>query len=458
MAKIISKARFDALSFSRSPQAQFFAQELEWFSDEQENVIATLIRDKIDGDYGFIILGRDELAMFRYIEGDVRYEHINEARALLKEKLNEYTLRKDIIFPQGDNKRKKNVIYEQIVSDNKLNPYFKTLMESEGFSPAKEIIGEIVYAFEDPDGNYIEQFQSSGFNSRIWELYLYALLHEEDFEIGRDYSAPDYLCHKFGRTDITICIEAVTVNPTEGGPEQLPTSTQDIQNKLKDYIPIKFGSPLYSKLRKRYWELDHVKGKPLVFAIEDFHQTGSLLWSGSALIDYLYGYRWSWKKDEKGNLLIIPEKIDKHKYGDKEIPSGFFFLPDAQYISAVLYSNSATISKFNRMGKLAGFGSPRVTMVREGMYHNHDPNASEPLLFRVEVSPETYTETWAEGLSMYHNPRALYPINPNLFPDIAHHYFYDKKIISETPEFHPYSSVTFIKINNLFVHSRSLYF
>ncbi|MFA4839875.1 MAG: glycosaminoglycan attachment protein, partial [Candidatus Neomarinimicrobiota bacterium] len=57
-------------------------------------------------------------------------------------------------------------------------------------------------------------------------------------------------------------------------------------------MPIRFGSPLYSKLQKRYWDLPHVTGHPLVFAIADFHDDQSMLWSSTSLIDYLYGFRY----------------------------------------------------------------------------------------------------------------------------------------------------------------------
>lgn len=244
-----------------------------------------------------------------------------------------------------------------------------------------------------------------------------------------------------------MCIEAVTVNPTGGTePDEPPSSPEEVQERSRDYMPIKFGSALFSKLRRRYWEKKHVAGHPLIFAIEDFHQPGSLLWSRIALVTYLYGYRHTWGKDKNGKRTITPEKIETHQYGDKKIPSGFFFLPEAENVSAVLFSNSATISKFNRMGKLAEFGSPRVRMIREGTCHNHDPNAAEPLRFVVEVNPSSYDELWGEGLSMYHNPRAAIPVDPALFPNIAHHWFEDGQIAGDLPEFFPYGSVTHIWI------------
>ncbi|MFH0921605.1 MAG: glycosaminoglycan attachment protein, partial [Fibrobacterota bacterium] len=119
---------------------------------------------------------------------------------------------------------------------------------------------------------------------------------------------------------------------------------------------------------KRYWELPHVNNNPLVLAIADFHDDQSMLWSSTALINYLYGVKHSFHHDDNGQLIIKPIKIQTHSVGEKEIPSGFYFQTDAEYISAVLFSASATISKFNRMGRQAGFKDPNVLMIRMGTF------------------------------------------------------------------------------------------
>ena len=444
--KTINKARFDALAYSRSPHTFFYSEELSWFSDEQENIIGTVIIDKTDNDFGFIVLGRDERSLFRCVDNEINFETVGQAETALKKKISEYSSSGQSVFPQGDSFKKKNLIFQQIVSEGKLHRHFKTLSSNKGYSPAKEIIKEIAYAFIDLDGNFIQQFQSDGFNARIWELFIYAFLHEENFDLRNDiFPAPDFNCTKFG---IDISIEAVTVNPTENETDQdILLKPDEIQEKLKDYMPIKFGSPLFSKLKKKYWEKEHVKGHPLIFAIQDFHNDTSMLWSRTALIDYLYGVRHKWEKDSSGNLTIISEKIEKHCYDGKEIPSGFFFLPDSENISAVLFSNSATIAKFNRMGWLAGFGNPKVNIIREGTCHNHDPNATEPLQFKINIADERYQEAWGQGLSLYHNPKAKYPTPPDLFPSIGHHFFEQQKIVSYLPYFYPYASFTYININ-----------
>jgi len=41
-AKTISKARFDALTFSKSPTVELFVEEKEWYADQDENVLGVV--------------------------------------------------------------------------------------------------------------------------------------------------------------------------------------------------------------------------------------------------------------------------------------------------------------------------------------------------------------------------------------------------------------------------------
>lgn len=313
------------------------------------------------------------------------------------------------------------------------------LATSKGFSPAREIMSEIAYSFEDPDGNYIQQFQTKGFDARLWELFLYALLRENNFFIDRKFTAPDYLCERYGRT---VFLEAVTVNPTQGdGNIQPSPETEASRERLASYAAIKFGSALFSKLSKRYWELNHVRGMPLVFAIADFHQPHSMLWTHPFLWQYLYGIRVDEQQGKEGSEVSYGH-IMEHTFDEKRIPSGFFFQSECENVSAVLFSNSGTISKFNRMGKLAGFGDPDIKMIRTGMRYDRDENSREPKKFVMRVEEGECSETWSEGVSIFHNPNAKYPLDAGLFPTAGHHYQKDGKVDSYLPDFFPIVSVT----------------
>src|SRR4029453_11466817 len=70
----------------------------------------------------------------------------------------------------------------------------------------------------------------------------------------------------------TFSWRQLQVNPSDTPPEL----TEDNREQyFMEYVPIKFGSALRSKLLKCYWDLPHVHGKPLVIAIQDFHAHGA---------------------------------------------------------------------------------------------------------------------------------------------------------------------------------------
>ena len=208
-------------------------------------------------------------------------------------------------------------------------------------------------------------------------------------------------------------------------------------------MPIRYAGPLTAKLSKRYWEKENVRGRPLAFAIQDFHAPNSMLMSRTALPIYLYGMTWDWEKEASGKLIITPKKISEHVYGQKTVPSGFFALPGAENISAVIANASATVSKFNRMGVLAGFGSKRVHMVREGTAANPDPNSELPAVFVHDVNAPDYSETWVEGMDVFHNPKATHPLDPAMLPGAAHHWLRDDgQLESRVPKWQPFGSLT----------------
>lgn len=437
--------RFSALvGPSRTPGAAYISKELAWFSNSDESILGSILLDIEDNEFVSILLGRDEGRKFRLFDLETGIKSARKAQEWLSRRMEHHTASGKKVFEQGDFTGEVMDLFTPIVEDKKLHPFFLRLRDEPSFSSAKEIIAEMAPHFVDIDGNYVEQFQSTGFDARLWELYLNAYLVEEELFFNREHYAPDFLVQKFGKT---VAIEAVIVGRKETVTDETinrpiePMPPEELIKKTMDEMPIKFGSPLFTKLKKEYWKLDHVAGNPLVIAIADFHDNQSMTWSGTALINYLYGVRHEFSKDEEGNLIISPLKIETHQVGSKVIPSGYFFQPDAENISAILYTAGGTISKFNRMGKQAGFGSASVIMQRMGTHHDHDPNASLPKMFSYEVN-EQCEETWGEGVSMYHNPNALHPVPRELFPSIAHHRFEDGQIVSVLPEFHTYASQT----------------
>ena len=126
----------------------------------------------------------------------------------------------------------------------------------------------------------------------------------------------------------------------------------------------------------------------------------------------------------------------------KRISAGFFTLPGVEHISAVLANPGGTISKFNRLGFLAGFGDRDIRMVRAGVCLRNEPLNLEA--FSQEVHSPDYAETWVEGLSVFHNPTAEHPLPEAMIPNAAHWISRDGRILADMPSFHPIGEKTYI--------------
>jgi hypothetical protein len=329
--KPLTRERYNAfVAWTRSPVADAVGVEIAFYSTLDEHVLGVLVIDRADRDHGYIVLARDEKGRYRGIDVNVSMSRSNAQRALLK-KLKAHFDSKQTIFPQGDADRDKAGVdlFTPVVAPEKISPTFELIRTGEHWKPARSIMSEMMRHFRDVDGNFVEQFQTTGFDSRLWELYLYAALLEEGLFVEKPNPAPDFMVSRNGKK---VFIEAVTANPTANEslpkPEEEPVirTPEEIKQLLSTKIPIKFASPLWSKLTRKnpYWEMKDVAGHPLVFAIADFHEKQSMTWTSTALIDYLYGIHHDFTRDEHGQLIISPVEIKMHEHEGKQIPSGFF--------------------------------------------------------------------------------------------------------------------------------------
>lgn len=449
--KPLSLLRFDSLaSYARAPRARLIGDEVAWYEHADERVLGMIVRDKADQDFGGMVFGQDRRLRYRWISATPAwYDSINHCRVGLRREMERQAHLSDEEYYQADEKGDPVDFFTPIVDAAKLHASFISLNGLVGYSSAKGIIEPMMRWYEDADGNFVEQFQSTGFDARIWELYLFAAFTEVGYEIERIHAVPDFCCSSpFGEFNV----EAVTANPSKDKKgNMIPEPPQETEEQkiayLKEYMPIKFAGPLTGKLKKKYWEKEHVADRPLLFAIHDFSSPASMTRTSSALQLYLYGYDYDWEKEADGTLVMIPKRVDWHVWGDKKVEAGFFRLSDSEQVSAVLFSNSGTISKFARMGALAGFGSDKVQLVREGTWMDPDPNVTAPQYRRQNVRDLGYAESWAEGISIFHNPNALKPLDPELFPGAAHHWLAeDGTLYTEMPDDFPLASFTHLLV------------
>jgi hypothetical protein len=441
----LSMRRFDALAgYARSPRILQLVREIEWLETADERVLGVVTVDRIDHDYGWVALGRDEKLRFRAINVNASLPDANAARAQLVAEMEKQANAPDTAFHQGDSDGLPVDFFKVLRADNRIHPTFKVLAKEEKYSPARELISGMMRFHEDADGNFIEQFQTTGFDSRLWELYLFATFNELGYARTPEVAVPDFLLSGIMGQ---IGVEATTTNPPKNGIIPRPTTRDEFIAYLQEYIPIKLARSLNRKLNRKnpYWDAPEMQDVPFLIAIQDFHCPGSMRLIVPAATEYVFGVRHS---IHNGELRI--ERIQEHRYENFVEQSGFFQLPGAENVSAVMLNPQGTITKFNRMGYLAGFGNHRVQMVRTGIRRGeHDLENPMPKFFKQTVHDPSYTESWVEGMVVLHNPNARIAIDPILIPGACHEFLQpDGRIMSMLPDFHPYFSQTQIYLND----------
>lgn len=430
MFQPISKETFESRFYGRTPFVRLFSTELEWFIQERGDVtlLAVMLRCEIDNDFNAIVLGRDLGRRYRAIHiivsestRDELVQELNESAAGL------FAAHVDGLFPQGD-ESVPFAIFDPKVPEARRNRYYQLLTEDPVHFPSRVMMEELALWFKDPDGVFIRALQGNEFNSRLFELYLHAVFYELEFEIDRSHPQPDYcLCKGTSQ----LFIEATTVAEDESiQPSPLnPETLRDIQRHAAEVMPFKFSRALLNKVKHRpeperlhYWQLKHVCDHPFVIALQDYSRPMSMVFSSLALQEYLYGLR----VHEDGDI----EALERHVLGERSIPSNFFSQDRHRHVSAVMLATQATIPKFNRMGRLAGLRSPNSIAIVTGSRTDHE---GVPRPFRSVVERRNYIELWHEGIYIFHNPRAVQPLDPDLFPHVIHVFQKDNGIEQWVP-------------------------
>lgn len=435
----ISRARFDAYAgFSRQPGVQLLTRELAWFESDSGAVLATLLLDT-DEEYLAVLFARDLMNRFRWVKQTSFYADAASAVAAIGPLMDQVESHLERERVQGDETKPVD-FFTPVVKTERFHESFRQLAFGDGFSSARELITVMMRWYGNQDGNYVEQFQTTGFDARVWELYLFATLVESGHAVSQPDPAPDF--HARGLHG-QFYLEATTINPSvvngQPAPSQKPQTESELADYVSNYLPVRFAGPLTAKLKKRYWEHPGVKGVPLVLAIQDFHDEMSMTYSGVSLPRYLFGLAFVKENTEHG-VAVTPHPITHHRWKDKEIESCFFDQEDAEHISAVVFNGSGTLAKFNRMGVKVGLGASTVTLVHSGIRMSSNGEPTE-VNFNSRVT-EGYEESWIDGMNVYHNPNALSPLDPGLLPGAAHHYRSGTDIESIIPHGHMISSRT----------------
>ena len=397
-----------------------------FFSADNERLIGAVYYIREPDKFAYILLARDKFERYQGFDNRGVFSTARAAERAIVKRLSALEKEPTPEVPMRPDTRKGVDLFARLPRA-KLNPKFVGLRDTRNSSAAREILREISHWAVDLDGNLVRDFQTTGFDARVWELYLLTAFRATDFGFDRSAATPDF---RLLRDNARVFVEAVTANPTDGTEynikEKPPDPPEEFWRYLEHDMPQKFGSPLISKVRKRYWEQPDVSGHPFVLAIADFHAPASMTWSRPALPFYLYGIGVDVGEGPGGNKPPPRVKqLKEHVVGSKKVPANFFAQPDVQNVSAVLHSNAGTIAKFNRMGVLAGFGDPEVSLLRHGGFEDLTPGAVKPTFFEFNIEDPAYREGWADEIEIFHNPNAAVPLPKKLFPNVKH-FFVDE--------------------------------
>lgn len=446
--KPISRARFNLYALgTRRSMVHYLNEELSYWASQCERLLGFVARDRTDNDFHWIVLARDQNGCFRSANLKTDYTSAPRAEEALLVEIDR-VVRLDNIAEYGVQGDETNAPLDLLhpASDldlEKLHPYSKLVLEDPGRAPARKVFEEIGPWLAPQDPHLVREFQTKGFDQRLWEIYLWAAFREFSLDVEH-LEAPDFRCRGPG---IDFCVEATTAAPSLSGAlaeHPMPKTIEETAEFLNDYMPIKYGSALFSKLNKtdakdrHYWAREESKDKPFLLAIADFHmpaqgnELGSMTYTQSALWQYLYGARVYWEMEDD-QLVIKPDEIGSHQFGDKKIPSGFFDQEHAENVSAVIFSNAGTLAKFDRMGVVAGFGAEGHRYMRTGYRYNPDPNAFMGTPFSEEVTDQDYEEYWTQEIQVFHNPNAKHKLPFEWLLGASHHFYEDGLLKSHAP-------------------------
>jgi hypothetical protein len=327
-------------------------------------------------------------------------------------------------------------LFENITPVEKQHPNFRNInTESEYF--IKKILNEWFKGFIDRDNKIINEFQTT-FNSTFWEIYLFACFKELNWKLDLSKNSPDFIIST-GKYELIV--EATIANNANN---ELEEFNKDIEkydhsklSEMLDSATLRIANSLsskYTKFKKKYKDLSHVKNKPFILALAPFDQPFFFVQNVQAIQRVLYAYEGPVYEniEEKNERIILGHKYKDSIYKENgaEIILGFFSKEYMNEISAVLFSNTATLSKARALSNdTRDIYFHHVRFNKNGLHphYNYDHK-------------KVYKETLLDGLTLFHNPFANIPIESDLFPpNLISNYYYsieNKFAGSETPDNH----------------------
>ena len=344
-------------------------------------------------------------------------------------------------------------LFDLHVNESKIHPLFKQVLTEPVYRKTHDIINSWGDGLLDRHGEtnkFIKEFQTT-FSSSLWELYLNKAFKDLGYEI--DYSKPSPDFNLIGQQRNLISVEAVTSNPrdvkdldiTDINENFLEDSTLKLIGKIRDKQKLYVGN---GAKKFPYSSLTHVRGNPFVLAIAPFDQRFSQTQNNTAINRVLYGLEPP--KNYTDSQEIVSYIINRN---GQSVDLGIFTNGNYKEISAVIFSTTGTFGKavvqagsasfiratrlrkltmcefinnegFHKLGASIKHISENFSILSCRFVYNNTVHGSDTYLYDAHHHKESHLD----GLQIYHNPYAQYPLNTTDFNsrEVVHYYYNTK--------------------------------
>ncbi len=288
-------------------------------------------------------------------------------------------------------------LFTRVLPLQALHPNFRRLADKHSAAD-RAVLSQWADGFKDRDGKFVREFQTT-FNSGFWELYVFACCKELGFRINLALTSPDFVVDNFQNE---FCIEAAIASNAIGDSAEwerdLKKQTKPDLERVLDTAVIRLSNAIdakYKKYQAAYQNLPHVKKRPFILAIGPFEQPYFWAHNDHAIRQVLYAY---------DRIGPNGEHLFRHtiaKPSGAPIELGLFTCGKMAEISAILFSNTATMSKVHALNQ----DMEALTYFSALYFNQHGP---QPIL--RNSSKKDYRESLLDGLYVFHNPHATWPV------------------------------------------------
>jgi hypothetical protein len=287
-------------------------------------------------------------------------------------------------------------LFTPLVDQDALHPNFRALTDKHSAAD-RAVLEQWADGFRDRDGKFVREFQTT-FNSSFWELYIFACCKELGFRVNLDFRSPDFVVDNFQNE---FCIEAAIASNAIGESAEWERDLKKVQPNPEDVLDtavIRLSNAIDTKHKKylsAYHTLSHVENRPFVLAIAPFEQPYFWAHNDHAIRQVLYAY------DRVGPTGEHLFRSSITKPSGASVDLGLFTSGKMAEISAILFSNTATISKLYALNQ-----DEDALMFFTALQFN--AHGSKPIL--QNFSKKDYRESLLDGLYVFHNPHAWHPL------------------------------------------------